>query len=93
MSKWKRKIEKLQSEIIAARQQRDEEKRRAERVVKKTIRMGRPTISEELLKKAELLAYDHPLPWVAFKLEIALSTLYKHGITRKAINAKKVSAR
>jgi hypothetical protein len=88
MSRWKRKIEKLQSEIIEARKKLDDEtreKRTIKRAVKKT---GRPPIPKQKLEEAELLAYQHPIPWVAFKLDIGLRTLYNHGITRKNLEAK-----
>lgn len=88
MSKWKRKIEKLQTELAAARKQRDEEKQNTRRVIRKVARPGRPRISKELLEEAEFLAYTNPIPHVALKLNIALSTLYDHGITRKNLNAK-----
>lgn len=87
MTRIQRQIEKKQEEIRELRRKQAEAKLQKQKA-KVSKPKGRPAVSQELLQKAELLAYDNPLPLVAFKLSISLKTLYNYGISRQALNNK-----
>lgn len=55
---------------------------------KKPMTRGRPRVSENLLIKAVELAKTKPLPFVALKLDVSLSTLGRYGICRKILNGE-----
>ncbi len=59
---------------------------------KKPTLRGRPKINEEILIKAVKLAGTKTLNDVCFKLNISRSTLYKHGITRRALGGYRIGS-
>lgn len=89
MSRLEKLISKKLEEIKELRKRRDEQKK-AKKAKTKIIRKGRPKISESILQKIELEAYEKPLGDVALKYDVGLRTLYNYGISRQSIERKKM---
>lgn len=80
------KIRELRAELSALQASK---RRRVKAAVKKsTRRRGRPSVPAATLHLAKQLAFEFPIPDVARKLNIGLSTLYDHGIKRYRLNAE-----
>lgn len=84
MTRIERQIQKRIDELKELRQKAKEQKQLKK--VKSTKPKGRPKVETQKLQEAKLLALDNPLTWVSFKLNISLSTLYRNGISREALN-------
>ncbi len=69
--------------------QRQKAKSRRPKKAKSTRPKGRPRVEVKKIEQARTLAQNMPLPDVAMKLEIALSTLYAYNIKRKILNKEK----
>lgn len=87
MTRLDKKILKAQETVRELKRQKLEAQK-AEQSKKEPAKRGRKQIPEKKLKEIEAEAYLNPLPFVAFKFNVSLSTLYNHGITREALNAK-----
>jgi hypothetical protein len=68
--------------------QRHKAKLRPPKKVKSFRPHGRPRIDEKIIEKAKELGQIYPLPFVAFKLDISMSSFYRYGIKRKILNAE-----
>ncbi len=81
-----KRIRDLRAELSALQATK---RRRAKAAAKTTTRRrGRPSVPAATLHLAKQLAFDFPIPDVARKLNIGLSTLYDHGIKRYRLNAE-----
>ena len=87
MNRLDRQILKAQEKLRELNRQKLEAKK-AEQQNREPAKRGRKPISNETVKQIEAEAYLKPLPDVAFKFNVSLSTLYNHGITREVLNAK-----
>lgn len=52
---------------------------------------GRPKLKTELIERAREMAKTKPLADVALSLDVSCRSLYRHGISRRAINAESSS--
>lgn len=93
------KLERLEIKLELTRQRvREENKKKAELKLiaaqkKKEMprrRTGRPPLKPEIIERARELGETKPLPDVALKLGISLTSLYNHGISRNEINKEKL---
>ena len=69
--------------------QRLKVKAKSPKKVKSLRPVGRPRVNEKKIQRAKELAKDFPIADVALKVSISVSTLYRHGINRKILNAEK----
>jgi hypothetical protein len=88
MENTRERIEKLKKHIKELRALEREEIRAAKAALPKK-KPGRKPISPAILNRALNLAEKLPLTEVALRCDIALMTLYNHGISRRAINKGK----
>ncbi len=90
MSDIKRRISDVQKQLKELREiERGEI--RAARAARPRKKPGRKPISEAILTRAEQLAERFPLTEVALRCDVALMTLYNHGLSRTALNRKKAA--
>lgn len=68
--------------------QRQKQKHKRHKVKSNRPR-GRPCIDPKRIEMARDLAREQPIPLVALKTGLALSTLYRYGIKRKILNNEK----
>ncbi len=88
MTSLGKQIEAKRAELRELNRQKREALNLAQRTPKIARKRGRKAMSAEIIKKAELLAYDNPIPTVALKLGAGLTTLYKYGIKRYILKEK-----
>jgi hypothetical protein len=84
------KIEKLRKHLKELTELRLEEVRAA-RAARPKKKPGRKPISPAILNRALQLAEKMTLTDVALRCDVALTTLYNHGISRAALNRKKAA--
>jgi cell division septum initiation protein DivIVA len=82
-------IEKLRKHLKELTELRREEIRAA-RAARPKKKRGRKPISPAILNRALQLAEKMTLTDVALRCDVALKTLYRHGISRRAINKNRV---
>ncbi len=91
MEDTKAQIEKLRKHLKELRALQREEVRAARAALPKK-KPGRKPISPAILSRAIKLAEKLPLTEVALRCDIALTTLYNYGISRKSLNEMKAEA-
>ena len=93
----KKNVTKLEEAILETRrkiaesnQRKREEKATEKEKLKLSARpKGRPKLDAGLIKRAKKLAQTKPLSEVALILDVAVSSLYNNGISRKLIKEEK----
>ncbi len=89
MNDTQAEIEKLKKHLKELTELRREEVR-AVRAARPKKKPGRKPISPAILNRALQLAEKMTLTDVALRCDVALTTLYNHGISRKTINKNRV---
>ncbi len=87
-----KQIESTKRKLSELRQTRRELKISEINKNKKPIPRGRPRISEAVLVEAVKLAETKTLTAVAMKLNVGLTTLYKYGISRRALGGYRIGS-
>jgi hypothetical protein len=91
MEDTKARIEEVRKHLKELRVLQREEIRAARAALPKK-KPGRKPISPAILSRAIKLAETMPLTDVALRCDVALMTLYNHGISRKSLNEMKAKA-
>ena len=79
---WKERLKDLQRQKAKLKKPKPDKPRKPR---------GRPRIDGNIIAKAKELGQKMPLPTVALRLDVSLSTLYRNGIKREILNAEKDS--
>lgn len=89
MTKLDRQILEKLEEIRELNRQKGERDLQAKLEKKVALPKGRPKLKAELIEAAREMAKTKPIADVSLSLGVSRSTLYRHGISRKAIDAEK----
>ncbi len=88
MKQLQNQIAKTQAKLNDLRKKQRLEQSSQRKPAKTQKKRGRPITSEKILIRAVQLAENKPLADVALTLNIAISTLYRHGIKRHVLEGK-----
>lgn len=91
MTKLERLILKKREEIRELNRQKLERDLQAKLEKKVSLPKGRPKLKAELIERARELAQTKPIADVSLSLEVSRSSLYRYGISRRAMNAESSS--
>jgi hypothetical protein len=86
------RLNKLRQELQQLVARRDRARRRGRGRRRSERSPGRPAIDPKILEMAKDLAQVAPIADVALKLDVAKSTLYNHGVSRKMVGPLKTSS-
>lgn len=88
MKNLQAQIQKTREKLADLKQQEQAQKLRQKKSSQPARVGGRQPIDEKILVEAVKLAETRTLNYVSLKLNVARSTLYKYGISRKALTEK-----